>query len=111
MMLRHASLNSGIAAATDFLSPFSAQMVHSSTSSPPRPRPCAVLMTFTVAFQYSTLSFLAILGSTLTSLFLPEICFGLRRGEDDGQSRGCDEESLGKNFPKKLEKRYFSAAL
>lgn len=47
----------------------------------------------------------------MTSLFLPEICFGLRRGEDDGQSRGCDEESLGKKFPEKLEKRYFSAAL
>ena len=47
----------------------------------------------------------------MTSLFLPVICFGLRRGEDDGQSLGCDEESLGKNFAQKLEKRYFLAAL
>ena len=107
MMLMHASLNSGIAAVTDFLSPFSAQMVHSSSSSPARPRPCAVLMTFTVAFQYSTLSFLAIFGSTLTSLFLPEICFGSRRGKDDGQSRGRDEESLGKIWPKRWENGIF----
>ena len=110
MMLRHASLNSGIAAATDCLSPFSAQMVHSSTSSPLRPRPCAVLMTFTVAFQYSTLSFLAILGSTLTSLFLPEICFGLRR-ERTTVRVGVRRRVTRQNFPKKLEKRYFSAAL
>ena len=36
----------------------------------------------------------------MTSLFLPVICFGLRRVGDDGQSLGCDEESLGKISPK-----------
>ena len=46
----------------------------------------------------------------MTSLFLPVICFGLRRGEDDGQSLGCDEESLGK-FRPKVGKTVFLAAL